>query len=121
MGSAFSKPAKRGSSDPRCFNRSSTCHAPKGAAARCCSVEPLAGPAGAALDVAPFFWRPANRDAAMTSFAEFESTFLTALPKERSYLQGLQGKLEAQLSAWIEHIFRDYLGYSWEEILHPEG
>jgi hypothetical protein len=57
----------------------------------------------------------------MTSFAEFESTFLNALPKERSYLQGLQGKLEAQLSAWIEHIFRDYLGYSWEEILHPEG
>jgi hypothetical protein len=57
----------------------------------------------------------------MISFAEFESTFLAALQKERSYLQGLQGKLEAQLSAWIEHIFRDYLGYSWEEILHPEG
>jgi hypothetical protein len=57
----------------------------------------------------------------MTSFPEFESRFLDALEKERSYLQGLQGKLEAQLSAWIEHLFRDHLGYSWEEILHPEG
>jgi hypothetical protein len=57
----------------------------------------------------------------MTSFAEFESTLLAALQKERLYLQGLQGKLEAQLSAWIEHVYRDYLGYSWEEILHPEG
>jgi len=57
----------------------------------------------------------------MNSFTEFESTFLAALQKERSYLQGLQGKLEAQLSAWIEHLFRDYLGYGWEEILHPEG
>ena len=59
--------------------------------------------------------------AVMKSFTAFESAFLGALQQERSYLQGLQGKLEAQLSAWIEHIFRDYLGYSWEEILHPEG
>src|SRR6202035_5436185 len=36
-----SKPAKRGSEGSRCFQRSSTCHAPKGAAARCCSLKAL--------------------------------------------------------------------------------
>src|SRR5437588_13468 len=36
-----SEPAKRGSFDPRCFQRSSTCRAPKGAAARCCSLKAL--------------------------------------------------------------------------------
>src|SRR5262249_57152460 len=53
----------------------------------------------------------------MTFFAEFESTFLAALQKERSDLQGLQAASEAQVSAWIEHLFRIYLGYpDWKEI-----
>jgi hypothetical protein len=53
----------------------------------------------------------------MKSFAEFEVVFLGALQQERSDLQGLQGATEAQLSAWIEHLFRQYLGYShWKEI-----
>jgi hypothetical protein len=53
----------------------------------------------------------------MNSFAEFESVFLGALQQERSDLQGLQGAPEAQLSAWIEHLFRQYLGYThWKEI-----
>jgi hypothetical protein len=52
----------------------------------------------------------------MKSFAEFESAFLGALQQERSDLQGLQGANEAQLSAWIEHLFRQ-LGYThWKEI-----
>src|SRR5262249_31387385 len=55
--------------------------------------------------------------AAMKSFAEFESAFLGALQQERSDLQGLQGANEAQLSAWIEHLFRQYLRYThWKEI-----
>src|SRR3954469_4342219 len=37
------------SNEPAVFQRSSTCHAPKGAAARCCSLRLLAGPGGAAL------------------------------------------------------------------------
>jgi Restriction Enzyme Adenine Methylase Associated len=53
----------------------------------------------------------------MKSFAEFESVFLAALPQERSDLQGLQGASEAQLSAWVQHIFQQYLGYThWKEI-----
>src|ERR1700722_3269348 len=36
-----SEPAKRGLHGSRCYDRSSTCHAPKGAAARCCSVVAL--------------------------------------------------------------------------------
>jgi hypothetical protein len=53
----------------------------------------------------------------MKSFAEFESAFLGALQQERSDLQGLQLASEAQLSAWIEHLFRQYLGYThWKEI-----
>ncbi len=54
----------------------------------------------------------------MKSFAEFESLFLAALQQERSDLQGLQGASEAQLSAWIQHLFKDYLGYThWKEII----
>jgi hypothetical protein len=53
----------------------------------------------------------------MKSFAEFEAAFLGALQQERSDLQGLHGASEAQLSAWIEHLFRQYLGYThWKEI-----
>jgi hypothetical protein len=53
----------------------------------------------------------------MKSFAEFESALLGGLQQERSDLQGLQGASEAQLSAWIEHLFRQYLGYThWKEI-----
>lgn len=53
----------------------------------------------------------------MKSFAEFESLFLAALQQERSDLQGLQGASEAQLSAWIQHLFQQYLGYThWKEI-----
>lgn len=51
------------------------------------------------------------------SFGEFESAFLGALQQERSDLQGLQGASEAQLSAWIQHLFQEYLGYThWKEI-----
>jgi hypothetical protein len=58
----------------------------------------------------------------MTSFAEFEAGFLGALQQERSDLQGLHGTSEAQLSAWIEHLFREYLGYThWKEISRGEG
>jgi hypothetical protein len=54
----------------------------------------------------------------MKSFAEFEAAFLGALQQERADLQGLQGASEAQLSAWIEHLFREYLGYThWKEIM----
>src|SRR5258708_32415127 len=57
-------------------------------------------------------------DTAMKSFAEFEPAFLGALQQERSELQGLQGQSEAQLSGWIEHLFRQYLGYThWKEIV----
>jgi hypothetical protein len=60
--------------------------------------------------------------ATMKSFAEFEPAFLTALQQERSDLQGLQGASEAQVSAWIEHLFRQYLGYNhWKEITRAEG
>src|SRR5437868_5246941 len=53
----------------------------------------------------------------MKAFAEFEPSFLGALQQERSDLQGLQGANEAQVSAWIEHLFRQYLGYThWREI-----
>jgi hypothetical protein len=48
----------------------------------------------------------------MTSFAEFESAFLDALQQVRSDLQGLQAASEAQLSAWIQHLFQQYLGYT---------
>jgi hypothetical protein len=55
--------------------------------------------------------------ATMKTFAEFESKLLAALQQERSDLQGLHGASEAQLSAWIEHLFREYLGYThWKEI-----
>jgi hypothetical protein len=57
----------------------------------------------------------------MNSFAEFESGFLAALQQERSDLQDLEGKAEAQLSSWVEHLFRDFLGYIYKEILHEEG
>jgi len=58
----------------------------------------------------------------MNSFAEFESAFLGALQQERSDLQSLQGASEAQLSAWIEHLFRQHLGYThWKEITRAEG
>ncbi|HLJ92944.1 MAG TPA: hypothetical protein VKU02_07110 [Gemmataceae bacterium] len=53
----------------------------------------------------------------MKSFTEFESALLGALQQERSDLQGLQAASEAQLSAWVEHLFREYLGYThWKEI-----
>ena len=53
----------------------------------------------------------------MTAFAEFESAFLAALQQERSDLQGLQAASEAQVSAWIQHLFQHYLGYThWKEI-----
>src|SRR6516162_6421675 len=57
----------------------------------------------------------------MNSCAEFEAAFLAALPKLRSELQGLQGAVEAQLSAWIEHVFREHLGYSWNDFTRGEG
>jgi hypothetical protein len=57
----------------------------------------------------------------MTSFAEFETCFLGALQQERSELQGLQGESEAQLSAWVEHLFRDYLGYTHFKEITREG
>src|SRR5436309_2038652 len=49
MGFCFQQTGQTRANKLAVFNRSSTCHAPQGAAARCCSVEPLAGPAGAAL------------------------------------------------------------------------
>jgi hypothetical protein len=53
----------------------------------------------------------------MKSFPEFESTFLGVLQQERADLQGLQDAPEAQLSPWIEHLFRASLGSShWKEI-----
>lgn len=58
----------------------------------------------------------------MKSFAEFESAFLAALQQERSDLQSLQGASEAQLSAWIQHLFQHYLGYThWKEITREAG
>jgi hypothetical protein len=58
----------------------------------------------------------------MMSFADFESPFLGSLQQERSDLQGLQGSAEAQLSGWIEHLFRQYLGYThWKEINRGGG
>jgi hypothetical protein len=58
----------------------------------------------------------------MKSFAEFETAFLAGLQQERSDLQSLQGATEAQLSAWIEHLFRQYLGYThWKEITRDTG
>src|SRR4051794_24200243 len=57
----------------------------------------------------------------MKSFTEFESAFLGALQQERSDLQGLQGSSEAQLSAWVEHLFRDYLGYTHFKEITREG
>src|SRR5262245_14284759 len=58
----------------------------------------------------------------MNSFPEFETTFLAALQQERADLQGLHGASEAQLSAWIEHLFRAYLGYThWKEIGRGEN
>jgi predicted Zn finger-like uncharacterized protein len=49
MGFCLLQTGQTRANKPAVFQRSSTCHAPKGAAARCCSVVPLAGPAGAAL------------------------------------------------------------------------
>jgi hypothetical protein len=66
--------------------------------------------------VAPVFSGPAMKD-----FSEFESSFLPALSHLRSELQSLQGAVEAQLSAWIEHLLRDYLGYSWDDFVRGEG
>jgi hypothetical protein len=58
----------------------------------------------------------------MKSFPEFESAFLGALQQERADLQSLQGASEAQVSAWIEHLFRQYLGYThWKEINREGG
>jgi len=58
----------------------------------------------------------------MKSFAEFEAVFLGALQQERSDLQSLQGAGEAQLSAWIQHLFQHYLGYThWKEITREAG
>ena len=57
----------------------------------------------------------------MSSFAEFESALLSALQQERSELQGLHGESEAQLSAWVEHLFRDYLGYTHFKEITREG
>jgi Domain of unknown function (DUF4268) len=57
----------------------------------------------------------------MKSFPEFESVFLGALQQERSDLQDLQGASEAQLSAWIEHLFQVYLGYSYKDFSRGEG
>ncbi len=57
----------------------------------------------------------------MQSFAEFEPIFLTALQQERSELQGLQGESEAQLSAWIQHLFQHYLGYTHFREITREG
>src|ERR1700722_10533168 len=58
MGSAFSNPAKRGSTDPRCFKKSSTCHAPKGAAARCCFLEALGRACWSGSASSLLFFRP---------------------------------------------------------------
>ncbi|HLN32537.1 MAG TPA: hypothetical protein VK395_32715 [Gemmataceae bacterium] len=53
----------------------------------------------------------------MNSFPEFEAAFIPSLQQERSDLQGLQGASEAQLSAWVQPLFQQYLGYShWKEI-----
>src|SRR5258707_2461673 len=41
MGFCFQQTGQTRANNPRCFNRSSTRHAPKGAAARCCSVVAL--------------------------------------------------------------------------------
>jgi hypothetical protein len=57
----------------------------------------------------------------MNAFAEFESAFLKALDQERSELQGLHGESEAQLSQWVEHLFRDFLGYSHFKEITREG
>jgi hypothetical protein len=57
----------------------------------------------------------------MKSFAEFESGILAALPQERSDLQSFQGAAEAQLSAWVQHLFQQYLGYTYKEIERGEG
>src|SRR4051794_3363079 len=53
----------------------------------------------------------------MQTFSEFESAFNANLQQERSDLQGLSGASEAQLTAWIRHLFQEYLGYThWKEI-----
>jgi hypothetical protein len=53
----------------------------------------------------------------MSTFVEFESAFAAALRQERSDLQGLSGASEAQLTAWIRHLFQEFLGYThWKEI-----
>jgi hypothetical protein len=57
----------------------------------------------------------------MKSFAEFEAAFLGVLQQERSDLQDLQGKAEAQVSAWIEHLFREYLGYIYKDFSREES
>jgi hypothetical protein len=58
----------------------------------------------------------------MKSLPEFEATFLGALQQERADLEGLHGASEAQLSAWVEHLFRQYLGYThWKEINRQGG
>jgi hypothetical protein len=57
----------------------------------------------------------------MKFFTEFESIFLAAVQHERSDLLDLLGKSEAQLAAWIQHLFQQYLGYSWKEIQHSRG
>jgi hypothetical protein len=54
-----SEPAKRGPTSLLCYDGSSTCHAPKGAAARCCSVVALGRARKERLwHVAPFFLGP---------------------------------------------------------------
>src|SRR5262249_3224273 len=66
------------------------------------------------------FWRPPI-GTAMKSLVDFESAFLGALQQARSELQGLQGESEAQLSAWVEHLFREYLGYTHFKEITREG
>jgi hypothetical protein len=101
----------------RSFKKGSTSHAPKGAAAGCCFLEALgrASLSGSGRR-SVFVGGPA-----MKSFAEFESAILAALPHERSDLQSYQGAAEAQLSAWVQHLFQEYLGYTYREIERGEG
>lgn len=53
----------------------------------------------------------------MLTQTEFEARLRAGLTQERADLQSLQGANEAQLSQWLEHICRKYLGYEhWKEL-----
>src|SRR5262245_20560868 len=63
MGFCFRETGQTRAHRSRCFERGSTCHAPKGAAARCCSFKALGraslSGSGSSLH---FFWEPAMRE-----------------------------------------------------------